>query len=76
MKKTMQNKPKLKPSVNKKKSFSTNPKQELKKVTWPNRNTLLKSTILIIVIIIILTIYVAGLDLAFSKLFYFLRELV
>ena len=76
MKKTIQNKTKNKMTVNRKKSFSTNPKQELKKVTWPNRNTLVKSTILIIVIIIILTFYVAGLDLAFSKLFYFLREII
>ena len=76
MKKVTVKKTKNTPSAARKPSFSTNPKQELKKVTWPNRDTLLKSTILILVIIIVLTIYVTGLDLVLSKLFYFLRELV
>ena len=76
MKKATMKKPKLTKEINRKPSFSTNPKQEMKKVTWPNQDTLLKSTLLIIVIIIVLTIYVAGLDLILSKLFYFLRELV
>ena len=54
-------------------SFSTNPSIELKKVTWPNRNTLIKSTVLILALVVILTSYVSGLDLIFSKLFYILR---
>tara|TARA_B100000427_G_scaffold175625_1_gene146066 strand:- start:2487 stop:2714 length:228 start_codon:yes stop_codon:yes gene_type:complete len=54
-------------------SFSTNPSIELKKVTWPNRDTLIKSTILILALVIILTSYVSGLDVLFSKLFYVLR---
>ncbi|MAQ64938.1 preprotein translocase subunit SecE [bacterium] len=57
----------------KKPSFSTNPSIELKKVTWPNRDTLIKSTVLILALVIILTSYVSGLDLIFSKLFYILR---
>ncbi|RAP27369.1 preprotein translocase subunit SecE [Candidatus Marinamargulisbacteria bacterium SCGC AG-333-B06] len=54
-------------------SFSTNPSIELKKVTWPNRDTLIKSTILILILVVVLTSYVSGLDLLFSKLFYMLR---
>ena len=76
MKKVTVKKTKNTSTTARKPSFSTNPKQELKKVTWPNRDTLLKSTILILVIIVVLTIYVTGLDLVLSKLFYFLRELV
>jgi preprotein translocase SecE subunit len=76
MKKVTVKKTKNISSAARKPSFSTNPKQELKKVTWPNQDTLLKSTILIIVIIIVLTIYVTGLDVLLSKLFYFLRELL
>ena len=59
--------------VPRKPSFSTNPSIELKKVTWPNRNTLIKSTVLILALVVILTSYVSGLDLIFSKLFYILR---
>ena len=57
-------------------AFSTSPSQELKKVTWPNRDTLLKSTVLILIIIIVLTIYISGLDVLLSKLFTFLRATI
>ena len=76
MKKVTVKKTKNTTSSARKPSFSTNPKQELKKVTWPNRDTLVKSTILILVIITVLTVYVTGLDLILSKIFYLLRELV
>ncbi|MBH37482.1 preprotein translocase subunit SecE [bacterium] len=64
--------PQVKKST-RKPSFSTNPSIELKKVTWPNRNTLIKSTILILALVVVLTSYVSGLDLVLSKLFYVLR---
>ena len=64
-----------KPNVAKKQRFSTNPSQELKKVTWPNRNTLVKSTILILVICFLLTSYVAGLDFIFAELLQTLRRI-
>ena len=57
-------------------SFSTNPSIELKKVTWPNQETLVKSTLLIISMVIVLTVYVSGADSVCSKIFYLLRELV
>ena len=58
------------------KSFSTNPSNELKKVTWPNRETLLKSTVLILIMVTVLTIFVSGADYISSKFFYLLRDLV
>ncbi len=70
------NQKKLVSKHSRKPSFSTSPSQELKKVTWPNRDTLVKSTILILIIIVILTIYISGLDVLLSKLFTFLRALV
>ena len=57
-------------------SFSTNPSLELKKVTWPNRETLLKSTVLILAMVFLLTIYVSGVDYICSKFFYLLRDVV
>ena len=71
------------PEKNKRKSdlrrnpkFSTNPKQELKKVSWPNRESLVKSTVLILVLVVVLTTYVTGADYICSKFFYLLRDLV
>ena len=58
-----------------KSSFSTNPKIELKKVSWPNKNVLFKSTILIMVIILISTLYIMGLDLLFSNAFKYLKAI-
>ena len=60
----------------KKKAFSSSPSQELKKVTWPNRNTLVKSTSLILVIIVISTVYVSGIDIIFENLFSILNNIV
>ena len=61
---------------NQKPSFSTSPSIELKKVTWPNRETLVKSTILILVIIFITTVYISGLDLVFSNALVKLKLLI
>ncbi|MDC0036872.1 preprotein translocase subunit SecE [bacterium] len=58
------------------KSFSTNPSNELKKVTWPNQQTLIKSTFLILVMVTLLTIFVSGADYISSKFFYLLRDMV
>ena len=58
-----------------KSSFSTNPKIELKKVSWPDKNVLFKSTILIMAIILISTLYIMGLDLLFSNAFKYLKEI-
>lgn len=62
-------------SRSKKSNFSTNPKLELKKVTWPDNKVLIKSTLLVLSIIVISTLYIMGLDLLFSNTFKFLKEI-
>jgi len=42
-------------------------RQELKKVLWPTRQELITYTIVVLVTVIVLTTYVFGLDVVFSK---------
>jgi len=42
-------------------------RQELKKVLWPTRRELITYTIVVLVTVIVLTSYVFGLDVVFSK---------
>ena len=56
-------------------SFSTNPSLELKKVTWPTKEILLKSSFLILLIMIFFVIYIYILDMGFSLLFDNLRSI-
>ena len=49
-------KTKGKSETGRKPRFSTNPSQELKKVTWPNRDTLVKSTTLIVIMVLFFAI--------------------
>lgn len=48
-------------------------KVELKKVTWPDKNTLVKSTILILFVVTFYTVYISVLDIAFGSMFRFLK---
>jgi preprotein translocase subunit SecE len=43
-------------------------RQELKKVIWPTRQELVTYTIVVLVTVIVLTSFVFGLDVVFSKL--------
>ena len=43
-------------------------RQELKKVLWPTRQELITYTIVVLVTVIVLTTYVFGLDVVFSRL--------
>jgi preprotein translocase subunit SecE len=45
--------------------------QELKKVTWPSREELKGSTLVVIVFAIIMGCFIAGVDLGLSMLFSF-----
>ena len=54
-------------------SFLKNPSAELKKVTWPNLEKLLRLTSLIILTIILLAVYVSSVDVLSTKIFYFLK---
>jgi preprotein translocase subunit SecE len=47
-------------------SFLTDVRSELKKVTWPNRNDLQKTTIAVIVLSVIFGIYLKSVDYVFQ----------
>ena len=49
------------------KQFLKEVRQELKKVLWPTRRELITYTIVVLVTVIVLTTYVFGLDVLFSK---------
>ena len=42
-------------------------KFEIKKVTWPKMDSVMKSTVVIIIVMIFTTLFVTGCDLFFSK---------
>lgn len=43
--------------------------QEVRKITWPSKDVVIKATILVLGIVILTTAYVSGLDSIFTKLF-------
>ena len=43
-------------------------RQELRKVDWPSRRELISYTVVVLVTVVVMTTYVFGLDLIFSKL--------
>ena len=43
-------------------------RSELKKVSWPNRDQVIKLTIVVIAVSLALGIYIGGLDLIFTKI--------
>jgi preprotein translocase subunit SecE len=43
-------------------------RQELRKVDWPSRRELISYTVVVLVTVVVMTTYVFGLDLVFSKL--------
>ena len=49
------------------KTFFSEVKSELKKVTWPSRNEVYSTTIVVILTTIFFGFYLWGLDLAFSR---------
>ena len=53
-----------------KSTFFSSIKQEFKKITWPNRQTLMKQTGTVIVTSILIGIMVVGMDFAFGSLYY------
>ncbi len=57
------------------KSFFTEIKAELKKVTWPTKSQLVNNTLVILIFIAVVTVILALLDTAFAKLFDFVIKL-
>jgi preprotein translocase subunit SecE len=54
-------------------TFLNEVKTELKKVTWPTRDELVGSTIIVCILVVIFAIILGGMDAAFSA---FVRELI
>lgn len=42
--------------------------QELKKVSWPNKEQTINKTVLVIVVSVFMTLYIGGLDFLFQQL--------
>ena len=62
----------LKNMANKLTSFINEVKTELKKVSWPTKNDLISSTIVVLVSVSILALFVGVCDLIFSRTINFL----
>ena len=42
--------------------------QELKKVSWPNKEQTINKTVLVIIVSVVMAIYIGGLDFLFQQL--------
>jgi len=49
-------------------SFLKDARGEMKKVTWPSKNDLYKTTVAVIVSSVVFGVYLFGVDLVFSRL--------
>jgi len=54
--------------LNKTRSFLTDVRVELKKVTWPNRQDTLSSTAVVIVVVFIISFYLGFIDILLSRM--------
>jgi len=54
--------------ANKVKSFLYSVKAELKKVSWPTRSEIIKSTIIALAAIIVFSILIGGIDIVFLQI--------
>ncbi|GAB6071814.1 preprotein translocase subunit SecE [Venenivibrio stagnispumantis] len=55
-------------------NFLIEVKEELKKVTWPSKELVKNATIAVIVFTLLVSLYLWGLDIIFSKIITFLLE--
>lgn len=49
-------------------TFLRQTQDELKKVTWPTRNEVVRLTLVVIVISVLVGLYIGGLDFIFTKM--------
>lgn len=56
-------------------AFAEDLKIEFKRITWPDRKTVMKSTVLIFVIVVTATLFISMLDAAFSEALLFLKHI-
>lgn len=55
-------------------NFFKDTQLELKRVTWPDRQTVSRSALFILIIFVFSAIFVSGLDIVFSKLLILVKE--
>ena len=60
--------------LSKTRQFITGTIEELHKCSWPNREELYESTIIVIITIVVLALFVAGVDFASQKVISFLTS--
>ena len=56
----------------KSRSFSEDTMEEVKKCSWPTKDQLFESTLLVLIVLVVLTVFVAAVD---QILFFFVRLL-
>ena len=54
--------------LKKTRSFLTDVRVELKKVTWPNRQDTLSSTVVVIIVVFIISFYLGFIDILLSRM--------
>ena len=54
--------------LKKTRSFLTDVRVELKKVTWPNRQDTLSSTVVVIIVVFIISFYLGFIDILLSSM--------
>ena len=59
-----------------KQSFIEESIDEIKRINWPNRDVIVKATVLVVGIVIFSTVYIAGLDATFSKSFFWINTII
>ncbi|MCP4049745.1 MAG: preprotein translocase subunit SecE [bacterium] len=57
------------------KKYVEETKLELKKVSWPDRQTVIRASLIILVIVISMTLFITIVDLALSKAFVLLKKI-
>ncbi len=53
-------------------TFVRETRDELRKVTWPTRNEVVRLTLVVISVSVIVGVYIGGLDFVFTKLLQFI----
>jgi len=56
--------------------FVEDTRYELKRVTWPSSDKVVKASLIILVIVVMSTLFIAGIDLLFTRGLFWLREMI
>jgi preprotein translocase subunit SecE len=58
------------------KQFVSDTQAEMRRVSWPGKETVISATIIILVIVFFLTVFVSMVDVGFSRVLFFLKTMV